>query len=103
MASSSQTVSSEQRVSLWERPLSSVVVLNWETALYGLIFILAVVVVGRGTTQTGRLPNNWRQTSIITEPFQLSPLPLSALSCSQWLVSPASRRVQEILDAATSQ
>ncbi len=45
MASQSQmgVISLEQRVSLWERPLSSLVSLNWELVLYGLLFVLAVV------------------------------------------------------------
>lgn len=33
----------EQRASIWERPVSNVVVLNWELVLYGLLFVLAVV------------------------------------------------------------
>ncbi len=39
MASTSQA---KERTTLWERPLWRVVALNWELALYGLIFVLAV-------------------------------------------------------------
>lgn len=43
MVSQSQTVLSEERESLWNRPLSSLVVLNGELVLYGLILVLALV------------------------------------------------------------
>ena len=42
MSSVTETITEERRESLWERPLTSVVVLNWELVLYGLILVLAI-------------------------------------------------------------
>jgi len=42
LTTSSQTVSSAQPASYLDRPLSSVITLNWELVLYGLIFLLAI-------------------------------------------------------------
>ncbi|UCC88799.1 MAG: TIGR03663 family protein, partial [Anaerolineales bacterium] len=40
--SDAEVVTLQRRVGVWERPLSRVVVLNWELVLYGLILVLAV-------------------------------------------------------------
>jgi uncharacterized protein (TIGR03663 family) len=42
MASQSQTVSAQGREDFWDRPLSSLVALDWELVLYGVIFVAAV-------------------------------------------------------------